>query len=144
MRSTLDRLRHVICFELIGLALVTPLGTYVFAMHAFDIGFVALVSSLVATAWNYLYNVGFDRLLWRLRGSTRKSVGLRVMHALLFEAGLIVILVPLFAWYLEIGLWRALVMDLGFAGFYVVYAFIFNWAYDWVFPIDYEALEANR
>lgn len=28
-------------------------------------------------------------------------------------------------------------MDVSFALFYLVYAFVFNWAYDWIFPIPH-------
>ena len=37
--------------------------------------------------------------------------------------------------YLDIGLWQALVMDLAFVVFYLVYAFGFNWGYDQLFPL---------
>ncbi|MFU8883570.1 MAG: chlorhexidine efflux transporter [Rhodobacterales bacterium] len=39
------------------------------------------------------------------------------------------------ALYLGVGLWAALIMDLAFAGFYLVYAFVFNRLYDLIFPI---------
>ena len=39
------------------------------------------------------------------------------------------------AWYLGISLWQAFVMDLAIAGFYVAYAFLFNLAYDHIFPV---------
>ena len=42
---------------------------------------------------------------------------------------------PFIAWYLNISLAHALVMDISFALFYVVYAFVFNWSYDRVFPL---------
>ena len=35
----------------------------------------------------------------------------------------------------EFGLLEALLLDLGFVLFYLVYAFIYNWSYDKVFPI---------
>ena len=85
--------------------------------------------------WNYVYNLGFDRALQRLTGHTRKGLLLRVGHAVLFEAGLLVILLPPIAWYLGISLVEALVMDLAIAGFYVAYAFLFNLAYDRAFPL---------
>ena len=144
MRSTGDRLRHVTLFEIIGLALVTPLGVWAFDRPYVEIGAVAIGSSVVATAWNYGYNLAFDTVLMRLRGTTWKTVPLRIFHACLFEAGLIVVLMPLIAWYLGISLWHALVMDAGFAAFYVVYAFVFNWIYDVVFPIPDEPAPARR
>ena len=64
----------------------------------------------------------------------------RVLHAVLFEGGLLVLLAPFIAWYLGVGLWHALVMDVSFALFYMGYAFVFNWAYDTVFPAGVAAL----
>ncbi|MBY0259251.1 chlorhexidine efflux transporter, partial [Methylobacterium sp.] len=80
-------------------------------------------------------------------GHTRKSLLLRVGHAVLFEAGLLVILLPPIAWFLGIGLFEAFVMDLAIAGFYVAYAFVFNLAYDRTFPLpswSVAAAEASR
>ena len=53
----------------------------------------------------------------------------------MFELGLIAILAPFIAWYLGISLITALIMDVGFSGFYLVYAFAFNWLYDMLYPV---------
>ncbi|MFD2646652.1 PACE efflux transporter [Devosia albogilva] len=135
MRTTRDRIRHAISFEVIGLALITPLAAFLFHMPMTSIGVVALVGSLLATGWNYLYNILFDQVSLRLRGTVIKTVPLRVLHAVLFEFGLLLVLLPFIAWYLDISIWQALVMDIGFALFYMGYAFVFNWAYDRIFPI---------
>ncbi len=135
MRKTPDRIRHAISFELIGLLLVTPLGALAFGMPLADIGVVTLFSATIATLWNYLYNLLFDHALLRLTGRLAKSVWMRVLHAVLFEAGLLAILMPFIAWYLEVGLMQAFWLDLSFAIFYLIYAFVFNWAYDLIFPV---------
>lgn len=135
MRGTADRIRHAISFEIFGLVLVTPLGAWAFDMPFQQIGAVALVGATLATVWNYVYNLIFDHAMVRLRGRVAKTLALRVLHAMLFEIGLLVVLLPFIAWYLGIGVIEALVMDVGFAVFYMVYAFVFNWAYDIVFPI---------
>ncbi len=140
MRSTSDRIRHAISFEIIGLALITPLGAFAFGMPIADIGVVGVASATIATGWNYLYNLGFDHLMQRMTGGTRKSLGIRVLHAALFEGGLLVALMPLIAWYLGVSLLQAFMMDVSFALFYLVYAFVFNWAYDRIFPLpDWQA-----
>ena len=54
----------------------------------------------------------------------------------LIEAGLLVMLLPPIAWYLGISLKQAFLMDMTFVGFYVVYAFAFNLAYDRIFPVQ--------
>lgn len=135
MRTTGDRIRHAISFEIIGLVLITPLGAWAFGMSMHDIGVVGVAGATIATLWNYIYNLGFDHAMKRVRGSTRKTAPIRVAHAVLFEGGLLVVLMPLFAWYLGIGLWQAFLMDVSFAVFYMVYAFVFNWAYDRLFPL---------
>lgn len=135
MRSLPDRIRHALSFEIIGLLLVVPLGAFVFHMPMEDIGIVGLVSATLATAWNYLFNLGFDHAMQRLKSTTLKTPAIRVAHALLFELGLLIVLMPFIAWYLSISLAQALVMDISFALFYVVYAFIFNWGYDRLFPL---------
>lgn len=135
MRSPADRIRHAVAFEVIGLLLVTPLGAFAMGLPVHSVGLVALVSSLIATGWNYGYNLVFDHALLRLAGRVAKTQADRVLHAILFEAGLVLVLVPFIAWQLDIPLWQALAMDLGFVGFYLVYAYAFNWAWDVLFPL---------
>ena len=135
MRTTSDRVRHALSFEIIGLLLVTPLGALVFHHPIEDIGVLALVGATIATAWNYVFNLGFDHALRRLTGQLDKSLWLRVLHAALFELGLTALLLPIVMLYLGIGPLEALLMDIGFAAFYMVYAFVFNLAYDRVFPL---------
>jgi len=136
MRNTKDRIRHALSFEIIGLLIVTPLGAYVFHMPMHHIGVAALVAATVATLWNYVYNLLYDHAMRRLLGHVRKSLRQRVLHAVVFELGLLLALMPFFAWYLDISLLQAFVMDAGFAAFYLVYAFLFNWGYDLLFPIN--------
>lgn len=135
MRTTRDRIRHAISFELIGLALITPLGAWAFGMPVADIGVVGVGAATLATIWNYVYNLGFDTVMQRLTGGTQKSIAVWVLHTILFEVGLLIALMPLIAWYLGISLWQAFLMDVSFALFYMGYAFVFNWAYDRIFPL---------
>ena len=135
MRTIKDRIRHALSFEIIGLLIIIPLGAVVFSMPAEDIGVVGVVSATIATAWNYIYNLGFDHAMQRRMGTTQKTTLIRVAHAVMFELGLLIVLMPFIAWYLGISIMHALVMDISFALFYVVYAFIFNWCYDRFFPL---------
>ena len=136
MRDTKDRIRHALSFEIIALLLVTPLGAWAFGLPLDHIGVVALVSATIATGWNYLYNLMFDHALLRIVGHVGKSVAMRILHAVLFEAGLLLILLPFIAWYLGVSLIEAFLLDVSFAVFYLVYAFAFNWLYDLVFPVQ--------
>jgi len=135
MRTTNDRIRHAISFEVIALVIITPLAGWVFGLPLHDIGVVTVVSATIATFWNYIYNLLFDHGMLRLRGTTRKTLAVRLVHAMLFEVGLLFLLVPFIALYLAVSLWVAFTMDVAFSAFYLIYALVFNWAYDAVFPV---------
>lgn len=137
MRNTRDRVRHAIIFEIIGLVLVTPLGAWAFGMPMVDIGVVAVVGMGIGATWNFVYNLLFDLALVKLVGDVRKSVVIRVVHAILFEIGFLIISVPFIAWYLQITLLHALMLDVSFSVFFMLYAFVYNWAYDLIFPVPH-------
>jgi len=84
--------------------------------------------ALVAMAWNMVFNALFERV--ERRYGLDRTVAVRVVHAVLFEGGLVVMLVPLGAWWLGVSLWEALVLDLGIMLFFLPYTFCFNLAYD--------------
>jgi len=122
-------------FEAVALAIFIPGSAAVFNQPVDHMGVIGVASATIATLWNFVFNMGFDRAMLRLRGSVQKTMAIRVAHTFLFEAGLVVMLIPMIAWYLGIGLWAALLMDLAIVTFYLVYGFLFNIAYDWMFPI---------
>lgn len=144
MRRTFDRIRQAVSFEVVGLLIAAPLFAWVFAHPLDEIGLLTLLCATAATLWNYLFNLGFDHALRWLTGRTTKTVAIRVLHAILFEATLLLLLLPLFAWWLAISLVEALLMDLSFAAFYAAYAFVFTWAYDTLFPMEERAGDAER
>ena len=96
------------------------------------------IAKLFATAasmiWNYIYNLSFDHIMNFVTGTIEKSFQSRLVHALLFEFGLVMLIVPFIAWYLDVTLWQAFLMDIALAGFYLVYALVFNLLYDAIFP----------
>ncbi len=116
-----------------GLALLSGAGMG----HA---GVAAVAASVIAVVWNLVYNTLFER--WEARQATRgRSVMRRVAHAIGFEGGLVITLVPLFAWWLNITLWQAFVLDLGLIVFFLVYTFVFNLAFDKIFGLPASAQE---
>lgn len=142
MRTIRDRMRHALSFELIALIIVAPLGGILFGVSMGHFGIVAAVSTTIAMFWNYAYNLGFDHAAVRLGMSVHKTLSVRIIHAMLFEAGLLCLLVPFIAWYLGVSLRQAFIMDVVLAGFYMVYAFAFNWTYDAAFPLPPEKAPA--
>ena len=139
MRTFFDRLRHTVLFEAIALSIVTVGGAWATGHSLFSIGMLGLIFSALAMAWNLVYNWLFD--LWdrAYRGLAPRGPGLRTVHAVLFEAFMLVAGLFITAWWLNVSYWEALMLDLGFSAFFLVYAFCFNWGYDVVFPVRREA-----
>ncbi|RBW48048.1 PACE efflux transporter [Marinobacter sp. F3R11] len=134
MRSTGDRIRQAVSFEVIGLLTSVPLAAFAFGFSLEKTGVLGLIGATLATTWNYIFNLGFDHVLKRLTGSTRKTLKHRLIHAFSFELGLLMAFLPIIAWWMGIGLLEALLVDVSFALFYLVYTFVFTWSYDTIFP----------
>jgi uncharacterized membrane protein len=136
MRTTPDRIRQAVSFEVIGLIVVISFGTLVLGYSMVDFGLLGAIGATIATVWNYIYNLLFDHALLKYTGTPKKTVKLRVAHAFGFELGLMVVFLPIVVRILDVSLMEALIIDLGFIAFYLVYAFAFTWAYDTIFPIS--------
>jgi len=136
MRTVADRLRHAILFEIFGLILVVLFGPLLFGISVEHMGVVAIISIIVAAGWNYIYNLIFDMALKHYQHNVHKKLWQRIIHAVLFELGLLVILQPLIAYYLGQSLFGALPLTFSLAVFYMVYGFVYNLAYDRIFPIE--------
>ncbi|KVO07432.1 hypothetical protein WJ70_24690 [Burkholderia ubonensis] len=127
-KTMTERLVHALTFELVAIALCAPLGAWLLDMPVTHVGALTVMVSLVAMAWNMTFNALFDRL--ERRFGWVRNVGLRIVHAVAFELGLVAMVVPLAAWWLGIGLVEALLLDLGIVLFFLPYTFCFNLAYD--------------
>jgi uncharacterized membrane protein len=104
---------------------------------------LSVIASVIAVLWNLTFNALFER--WESRQAVRgRSVGRRIAHAIGFEGGLVTMLVPVFAWFLDVSLWQALVMDLGLVVFFLIYTFVFNWGFDCVFGLPLSAAVAPQ
>ena len=135
MRSFPDRVRHTLMFEVIGLMIIIPVSSVLLDKPMSQMGVVGLGSATIATLWNFLFNIGFDHGMRKLYGHVTKTVRSRLVHTVLFELGLLAILLPPMAWYLDMGLFETLMLDLGIVAFYLVYNFAFNIGYDKIFPL---------
>lgn len=135
MRTVADRVRHALCFEIIGLLLVTQLSGWLFKTSLVTFGILALILSVLATLWNYVYNLMFDHALLRMVKRIEKTLFERVIHAFLFEIGMLIITLPLVVWWMGYGLVEAFNMSIALMVFYLVYVYLYNIAYDKIFPL---------
>ncbi|MFC5741117.1 multidrug/biocide efflux PACE transporter [Dyella tabacisoli] len=127
-KTVRERVLHAVSFELIAILIGVPLLSWLLNISLGKMGVLTVTISLVAMFWNMVYNSLFDRLQRAL--AFTRTLAIRVLHALGFELGLIVFTLPLAAWWLEIGLWQALLLEAGVLLFFLPYTLGFNLAYD--------------
>ena len=127
-KSLTERIGQAIGFEVLAVLICTPLLAWLMDKPVVDMGVATIAIGLIALAWNVLFNGLFDRLLKRLKRTP--SAVTRVIHALLFEGGLVAVSVPLIAWWLDVSLLQALILDIGVLLFFLPYTYVYHWAYD--------------
>ncbi|TXH31824.1 MAG: PACE efflux transporter [Burkholderiaceae bacterium] len=140
MQGVKRKVVYVGLYEAIAIVVAT-LGLSAASGHgAQTAGPLAVATSAIAVLWNLVFNTLFEA--WEARQPVKgRSVQRRIAHAIGFEGGLVLFLVPLIAWWLDTSLWHALVMDLGLMLFFLAYTFVFNWGFDRVFGLPAAALE---
>lgn len=134
MQGIQRKIVHAVLFEVFAIISATLMFMAAADHDALSSGGLAVLTSVAALLWNMAYNAAFER--WEKRQITRgRSLKRRIVHAIGFEGGLVVILLPLIAWWLEISIARALGLEIGMVLFFVIYGFVYNWCFDHVFGL---------
>jgi uncharacterized membrane protein len=136
-KSFVERIVHAVGFEAIAVMICAPLGAWLLNRSMVQVGALAVMLSTVAMVWNMVYNTVFDRL-WPVSRVAR-NLKVRVLHAVGFEAGFILIGVPIAAWMLNITWGQAFMLELGFFLFFLPYTMLYNWLYDTLRQRRFEA-----
>ncbi len=127
-KSRAERICQALVFEALAIVIATPLFAWAMGTGMGEMGVLTFANCLIALVWNVGFNTGFDALLRRAGRS--KTVAARVVHALLFEAGLFALTLPLAMWWLEIGLAEAFALEVGMVLFFLPYSYVYHWGWD--------------
>lgn len=128
--SNLERLFHAVLFEIGAIISTVLLMSGVTDHNTGLLTTTIIVISLIAIAWNIVFNLFFDKLFQGERLS--RGLGIRLLHTVGFELGLLVFTLPLVAFMLNIGWWEAFLMDITMTLFVMGYSLVFNWMYDYI------------
>ncbi|HEX5373196.1 MAG TPA: PACE efflux transporter [Aquabacterium sp.] len=134
MQGVKRRIVHTLLYEALAIAFVTVAVKLLGWSDTGGAMGLAVLSSVLAMAWNLVFNLLFEA--WERRQTRHgRSALRRAAHALGFEGGLVLLTVPLFMWWLDLGWWAALVADLSLVLFFLVYTYVFNWVFDHIFGL---------
>lgn len=127
-RTPYERVFHAVMYELIGIVTSAPIVMFFSGKSLSESGLIAVIVSITATIWNYVYNWIYDQLRYRYK--FKKTFGVRVIHGTLFEVGLIFIAVPIISLAMGLTLWEAFKLEFAMLVYFFPYTIVFNWLYD--------------
>lgn len=138
MSPTVRRVVQAVLYEAVAIAFVGPAMSLMFDQSMGSTLALAVVLSTIALGWNYAFNWIFET--WESRQVVKgRSFQRRLAHGIGFEGGLVLMLVPIMAYWLETTLLKAFLADLGILAFFFVYAIAFTWAFDRIFGLPQSA-----
>jgi uncharacterized membrane protein len=138
LQGTKRKITYVTTYEAFAFVFGT-LGFFGFSESSLErAGSLAFFGSVFAVSWNFTYNALFER--WESKRLTRgRGFARRVLHAMGFEAGFLLVLMPAAAWWLEISYLHSFALNLGLNFFFLFYTFAFTWCFDRVFGLPTSA-----
>ncbi|MDP5007727.1 MAG: multidrug/biocide efflux PACE transporter [Glaciimonas sp.] len=127
-KSFPERCLHMFMFEALAVLSSAPIVAWAMGVPMAHAGVLALMFSTVAMGWNMVFNMFFEKVEQRYK--LVRTIMVRIAHATAFEFGLVIMLVPLAAWWLNISMLDAFILDVGLILYFLPYTFVFNLVYD--------------
>lgn len=134
LQPHLRRVIYCLVFEAIAIAVSVPLLWALGGGDPTSSVAVAVLISVIAVSWNYVFNALFEAWERRSRRTSRTPL-LRCAHAAMFETGLIAATVPLYMAWFDVTVWHAFTMEVSLLLFFFAYTYAFTWAFDKVFAL---------
>ncbi|ODQ04801.1 hypothetical protein BHE86_08265 [Shigella sp. FC1655] len=97
---------------------------------------VAIAVSIIALIWNYIFNSFFELIELKLK-ITKRTVIVRLTHAISFELGLFFFTIPLYMWWYHVSFIKAISMEITILVFFFIYTYLFTFAFDKLCPRIY-------
>ena len=136
------RIVYVVVFEIVAIILSTFVLMKLSNSDASESLPVAMMVSLAAVIWNFLYNTAFET--WeRRRHIACRTLWIRSAHAFGFEGGLVLICLPLYMVWYDVGLVKAFMMEVALLLFFLIYTFTFTLIFDKIFSLPYQHESAS-
>jgi len=136
------RVVYVGLYEVIGMLIASIVLGLLSGAKAVQSGLLSVMLTSTALTVNFIYNYLFEKWERRQSARTRRTLRRRLIHAIGFQFSLVIFLIPLIAWWLEVSLLKAFLMDLVLIIFFPIFTFFYNWVFDLVFGLPDAVTEA--
>ena len=124
------RIIHALAYEIILLVIIAVALSLIFKMPMEVTGTLGVVMAVTSVIWNMIFNHHFEK--FEKKRKLKRTVPVRIMHAIGFEGGLMLATIPMIMYAMQITLGQAILLDLSLTLCILVYTFIFQWCYDYI------------
>ena len=129
---------YAVSFEALGTLVASVALTLMSDASAGSSLVLSALTATIALCWSFVFNTVFEA--WEARQPVKgRSLRRRTVHALMFEGGLVLICIPVMAWWLQVGYLEALVYEAGLIALFIVYTYVFTWGFDRIFGLPASA-----
>ena len=122
------RIVHALSYEIILLAIIAIALSLIFQVPMEVTGVLGVAMAVTSVIWNMIFNHFFEK--FEQKRQLTRTIKVRILHAIGFEGGLMLVTIPMVAYAMNLSLWNAILLDLGMTSCILVYTFIFQWCYD--------------
>lgn len=129
-KSFKERIFHAVIFEVTANVIIALSLAWLMNVSVLQSGSLSVISALTATVWNFIFNKLFDSL--QKKHQFQRTFLVRTIHAVGFETGLIVSLIPVAMFMLDLTIAEAFFVEIGLVLFFLPYTMLFNWLYDYL------------
>ncbi|WP_335956399.1 chlorhexidine efflux PACE transporter AceI [Acinetobacter bereziniae] len=122
------RIIHALSYEIILLVIIAIALSFIFEVPMGVTGVLGVAMAVTSVVWNMIFNHFFEK--FEHKRKLKRTIGVRILHAIGFEGGLMLATIPMVAYAMDMTLWQAVLLDLGMTTCILIYTFIFQWCYD--------------
>lgn len=142
MQGMKRRVTYVFFFEVLSFLICAMILAVLSGSTISHTGPLSLLIAVIAVSVNFFYNYAFEWWEKRHHSKTR-TIFRRVVHAIGFQVVLVTILIPLIAWWMQISLVKAFLLDFSLMIIIPCYTFVYNYFFDHLFGLPSHLLETK-
>ncbi len=124
------RVIHALSYEIVLLVIIAIALSFIFEVPMEIAGSLGVAMAVTSVIWNMIFNHFFEK--FEKKRKLKRTIGVRILHAIGFEGGLMLATIPMVAYAMNMSIWQAVLLDLSMTLCILVYTFIFQWCYDYV------------
>ncbi|MCV2450525.1 AceI family chlorhexidine efflux PACE transporter [Acinetobacter johnsonii] len=103
------RIIHALSYEIILLVIIAVALSFIFHMPLEVTGVLGIAMAVTSVMWNMVFNHFFEK--FEAKRKLKRTIGVRVLHAIGFEGGLMLATIPMVAYAMQMSIWQAIVLD---------------------------------